>query len=88
MVTAFEHHLKFNHTGYPTISADWKQNLCSQMTTVSDFFDALHTHRSYRSSLDLGQIRVLMHERSGQEFNPVLMKNFFKILKDFTPEGN
>jgi len=88
VVTAFEHHMKFNHTGYPTISADWKQNLCSQMTTVSDFFDALHTHRSYRSSLDLGQIRVLMHERSGQEFNPVLMKNFFKILKDFTPEGN
>jgi len=88
VVTAFEHHMKFNHTGYPTISADWKQNLCSQMTTVSDFFDALHTHRSYRSSLDIEEIRVLMHERSGQEFNPVLMKNFFKILKDFTPEGN
>ena len=88
VVTAFEHHMKFNHTGYPPISADWKQNLCSQMTTVSDFFDALHTHRSYRSSVDIEEIRVLMHERSGQEFNPVLMKNFFKILKDFTPEGN
>jgi HD-GYP domain-containing protein (c-di-GMP phosphodiesterase class II) len=86
VVTAFEHHMKFNHTGYPTISADWKQNLCSQMTTVSDFFDALHTHRSYRSSLDIEEIRVLMHERSGQEFNPALMKNFFKILKEFTPE--
>jgi response regulator RpfG family c-di-GMP phosphodiesterase len=55
------------------------------MTTVSDFFDALHTHRSYRSSLDVGQIRVLMHERSGQEFNPLLMENFFKILHQFKP---
>jgi HD-GYP domain-containing protein (c-di-GMP phosphodiesterase class II) len=87
VVTAFEHHMKFNHTGYPTISADWKQNLCSQMTTVSDFFDALHTHRSYRSSLDIGRIRALMQERSGQEFNPLLMENFFKILHQFKPEA-
>ena len=85
VVTAFEHHMKFNRTGYPAIAADWKQNLCSQMTTVSDFFDALHTHRSYRSSLDVGQIRVLMHERSGREFNPLLMENFFKILHQFKP---
>ena len=87
VVTAFEHHMKFNHTGYPEISADWKQNLCSQMTTVSDFFDALHTHRSYRSSLDVGLIRALMQERSGQEFNPLLMENFFKILHQFKPEA-
>ena len=87
-VTAFEHHMKFNLTGYPKISANWKQNLCSQMTTVSDFFDALHTNRSYRSSLDADQIAAIMHERSGTEFNPVLVKHFFKIMKHLKPDGS
>jgi HD-GYP domain-containing protein (c-di-GMP phosphodiesterase class II) len=87
-VTAFEHHMKFNYGGYPKISANWKQNLCSQMTTVSDFFDALHTHRSYRSSLEADQIAAIMHDRSGIDFNPVLIKNFFKIMKRLSPEGS
>jgi HD-GYP domain-containing protein (c-di-GMP phosphodiesterase class II) len=87
-VTAFEHHMKFNYEGYPKISANWKQNLCSQMTTISDFFDALHTNRSYRSSLDADQIAAIMHDRSGIDFNPALIKNFFKILKRLTPDGS
>ena len=87
-VTAFEHHIKFNYGGYPKISANWKQNLCSQMTTISDFFDALHTNRSYRSSLDADQIAAIMHDRTGIDFNPALIKNFFKILKRLTPDGS
>lgn len=87
-VTAFEHHIKFNYGGYPKISANWKQNLCSQMTTISDFFDALHTNRSYRSSLDADQIAAIMHDRSGIDFNPALIKNFFKILKRLAPDGS
>jgi response regulator RpfG family c-di-GMP phosphodiesterase len=80
--------MKFNYGGYPKISANWKQNLCSQMTTISDFFDALHTNRSYRSSLDADQIAAIMHDRSGIDFNPALIKNFFKILKRLTPDGS
>jgi HD-GYP domain-containing protein (c-di-GMP phosphodiesterase class II) len=87
-VTAFEHHMKFNYGGYPKISVNWKQNLCSQMTTISDFFDALHTNRSYRSSLEADQIAAIMHDRSGIDFNPALIKNFFKILKRLTPDGS
>jgi HD-GYP domain-containing protein (c-di-GMP phosphodiesterase class II) len=87
-VTAFEHHMKFNYGGYPKISVNWKQNLCSHMTTISDFFDALHTNRSYRSSLDADQIAAIMHDRSGIDFNPALIKNFFKILKRLTPDGS
>jgi len=87
-VAAFEHHLKFNYTGYPKIPANWQQNICSQMTTVSDFFDALHTNRSYRSSLDSDQIAGIMVEKSGTEFNPLLVNHFFKILKHVKPEGS
>jgi HD-GYP domain-containing protein (c-di-GMP phosphodiesterase class II) len=86
-VAAFEHHMKFNYAGYPKISAKWQQNICSQMTTVSDFFDALHTNRSYRSSLDSDQIAAIMMDKSGTDFNPLLVGHFFKILKRVKPEG-
>ena len=41
VIAAYEHHLKFNLSGYPKVSPGWQQNLCSHMTMISDFFDAL-----------------------------------------------
>jgi HD-GYP domain-containing protein (c-di-GMP phosphodiesterase class II) len=85
-VAAFEHHMRFNQTGYPKIASKWSQNLCSQMTAISDFFDALHTNRSYRSAMSSDQIAAIMLERSGTELNPLLVRHFFKILKHLEPE--
>ncbi len=57
------------------------------MTTVSDFFDALHTNRSYRSALETDQIAAMMLDLSGIDFNPALIKNFFKTMNRLTPGG-
>ena len=40
-VVAYEHHMKHNLSGYPAVAVDWRQSLCSEMTAISDFFDAL-----------------------------------------------
>ena len=85
VVTAFEHHLKFNQTGYPKVSQDWQQNLCSQMTTVSDFFDAMHTKRSYRKSVEAEEVTSIMESVMGVHLHPLLTKNFFHILKGLSP---
>lgn len=81
VVTAFEHHLRFNQTGYPKVPQNWQQNLCSQMTTVSDFFDAMHTRRSYRKSLEAEEVASIMESVMGVDLHPFLTKNFFHILK-------
>lgn len=80
VTTAYEHHLKYNLSGYPQVQAGWQPNLCSQMTMISDFFDALRTRRSYREPLELRQIARIMWDMMGNELHPVLTKNFLQIL--------
>lgn len=80
VTTAYEHHLKYNLSGYPQVQAGWQPNLCSQMTMISDFFDALRTRRSYREPMELRQIAHMMWDMMGVDLHPVLTKNFLRIL--------
>lgn len=80
VVTAFEHHMKFNYGGYPEAPKGWKQNLCSQITTISDHFDAMRTRRSYRGALETEQVISFMNDKLGIDLHPGLTKNFFRIL--------
>ena len=86
VITAFEHHMKFNYAGYPEAPKGWKQNLCSQLTTISDHFDAMRTRRSYRSALETEQVISFMGDKLGIELHPGLTKNFFQILKRYNLE--
>ncbi len=89
-ITAYEHHLKFNLTGYPKVKGDWPQNLCSHMTMISDFFDALRTRRSYREPVELQKISTMMQDMMGTDLHPALTKNFLNIISGLidppTPE--
>ncbi len=84
VVTAYEHHLKYNLSGYPRVRTDWKQNLCSQMTTISDFFDALRTKRVYRDAMELEKLSSFMSELAGGDLHPSLTGNFLNIIACLT----
>jgi len=79
-IAAFEHHAKLNLSGYPKFPADWRLNLCSHLTMISDFFDATRTRRSYREPLALDEITTMMLGMAGSELHPVLTRNFIHIL--------
>jgi len=81
VVTAYEHHMRYDLTGYPAAPAGWRLNLSSQMTMISDFFDAMRTRRTYREPMDLRTIAGMLMKKSGSEFNPLLTRNFLNILK-------
>ncbi len=80
VVTAYEHHMRYDGSGYPKVSRPWQQHLASQMTTISDFFDALRTHRSYRESLTLDAVAGIMLEQAGTTLHPGLTRNFLKAI--------
>lgn len=80
VITAYEHHLKFNLSGYPKVSPGWQQNICSHMTTISDFFDALRTRRSYREPMSMEDISGLMVDMMGTDLHPTLTRNFLRIM--------
>ena len=80
VICAFEHHMKFDGTGYPAVSIGWSQNLCSQITAVSDYFDALRTNRSYRGALEYTTVAAMLVEASGTYLHPLLTRNFLYML--------
>ncbi|MBW4053887.1 MAG: HD domain-containing protein [Proteobacteria bacterium] len=80
VIAAYEHHLKYNLSGYPHVSSDWQQNLCSHMTTISDFFDALRTKRTYRAPVPLKETAGMMLDMMGTDLHPALTRNFLRII--------
>jgi HD-GYP domain-containing protein (c-di-GMP phosphodiesterase class II) len=81
VVTAYEHHMRYDLSGYPEAPEGWRPNLCSQITMISDFFDAMRTQRPYRNPVDLRTIVSRMLDMSGSDFHPLLARNFLNILK-------
>lgn len=81
-VIAFEHHLKYDGSGYPRteLYCKKKQHICSQIVAVSDFFDALRSRRPYRESIDKKEIFTLMKKNAGKDFNPFLVDNFIRLV--------
>jgi HD domain len=81
VVVAYEHHMQYDNSGYPQVPKDWRQNMCSQMTAISDFFDAMRTKRIYRDALETKIIADQMIKISGTSLNPVLTKNFLILIE-------
>jgi HD-GYP domain-containing protein (c-di-GMP phosphodiesterase class II) len=80
VINAFEHHIKHDLSGYPDVPESWQLNICSQITAISDIFDALRTRRSYREPLELNTIIEIMQGISGTELHPALTRNFLNVI--------
>ena len=80
-IVAFEHHRKYDGTGYPKFNMNEKrQHICSQIVTISDFFDAVRSYRPYKKSWKTEDILVFMKKNASKDFNPSLVDNFAKML--------
>ncbi|MBW2669692.1 MAG: HD domain-containing protein [Deltaproteobacteria bacterium] len=81
LVPLFEHHLKYDLSGYPR--ADWKKplTLFGKIISIADKYDTLTSSRAYRKSL-LSPDRALgyMLDHAGKDFDPTLIKVFINIL--------
>lgn len=80
VVTAYEHHMRYDGQGYPKPSRPWEMNLCSHMTAISDTYDAMRTHRSYEESLEREKIINIMLDLAGTKLHPQLTYSFLQIL--------
>jgi HD-GYP domain-containing protein (c-di-GMP phosphodiesterase class II) len=81
VLAALEHHLRFDGSGYPNISQEWRPNLVSQMLTISDVFDAMRSRRCYKEPAPLEKIINVLESEQGTTFNPFLVQNFLNLIK-------
>lgn len=80
-IVAFEHHMRYDQSGYPVVPVGWQQNVVSQMTAIADCFDAMRTRRPYQEPRSPDLIASALLQGAGTEFNPLLVKNMLLVLK-------
>lgn len=78
---AMEHHLKVDLSGYPKYVRKKTTSLFSKIVKIVDYFDAITTKRIYRPKvMTREEALAMMREKSGDEFNPILLKVFVSMI--------
>jgi response regulator RpfG family c-di-GMP phosphodiesterase len=80
-ITAFEHHLKYDLSGYPRVAAGWQQHLCSQKTAISGIFDAMRTRNVYKDPWDRESAFEQIRRLAGTELHPELAASFLQLAE-------
>lgn len=79
--TSFEHHMNFDFSGYPKLAVPWTQSLSSRIVTIADCYDAMTSSRVYRREpMSPANVLKFMFNKSGQSFDPVLLKLFVNCV--------
>ncbi len=77
----FEHHLKYDLSGYPRTPRNKPLSLIGRIVAIADVYDAITSPRSYRSTaMTPDQALGLMLKGSGTAFDPILLKVFINML--------
>ncbi len=74
----FEHHVKFDHSGYPETSSSLHP--LSQIVTIADAYDALTTLRVYQQPRNPVEAIKVMMSLSGKHFDPKVLKSFINMI--------
>jgi HD-GYP domain-containing protein (c-di-GMP phosphodiesterase class II) len=80
MIVSFEHHIRYDHSGYPKTASRKPLHPVSYMTQIADVYDALRTYRPYRKTLDMETALSIMDRGRGKEFEPLYYDNFLRML--------
>jgi len=77
---AYEHHEKWDGTGYPRGLKGDAIHLYGRITAVADVFDALGSDRVYKKAWELDRIINLFREERSRHFDPKLVDVFMEQL--------
>jgi HD-GYP domain-containing protein (c-di-GMP phosphodiesterase class II) len=81
LLAPFEHHLKYDLSGYPKTHVKRDVSLFGRILAIVDVFDALTSARSYRSAaLSPDYALSLMADGAGRDFDPILLKVFVGMM--------
>ena len=80
---SYEHHEKWDGSGYPRGLKGEEIHLHGRITAIADVFDALGHDRVYKKAWPLEEILNLFKEGRGKHFDPNLIDLFFSNLDEF-----
>jgi HD-GYP domain-containing protein (c-di-GMP phosphodiesterase class II) len=81
MLAPFEHHLKYDLSGYPRSWRSEPVSLLGRILTIVDVFDAITSARIYRTNaISPDEALRRMSESAGKDFDPILLKAFINMI--------
>jgi len=87
-IVAYEHHEKYDGTGYPRGLKGNDIHIYGRITAVADVFDALGSDRVYKEAWEDEKIFELFKEERGKHFDPKLIDIFFEHVDEFLEVRN
>lgn len=87
-LVAYEHHEKWDGTGYPRGLKGEEISIYGRITSVVDVFDALANKRCYKEVWEKDRIIAFFKKQSGTQFDPTLVKIFLDNYNEFESVQN
>ncbi|WBW96653.1 HD domain-containing phosphohydrolase [Oceanirhabdus sp. W0125-5] len=78
----YEHHEKFDGTGYPEGLKGEEISIFSRIVCVADSYDAMTSNRAYRKSMKVEQAIEELEKWKGIQFDPQVVDVFVEIIKN------
>ena len=82
-IVSYEHHEKWNGTGYPRKLKEEEIHIYGRITALVDVFDALGSDRCYKKAWPLDEVLTFLKRESGSHFDPKLVNVLLKNLDEF-----
>jgi len=82
-IIAYEHHEKFDGSGYPLKKIGKGIHIFGRITAVADVFDALYHKRCYKEAWKIEDIIELFTHETGKHFDPELVNIVFLDLEKY-----
>jgi len=80
VVVSFEHHLKYDSSGYPRLTLLRKQHVASSIVSICDVYDALSHRRGYKQDYSPDIVYNIMNREKGSSFDAELLDKFFSFI--------
>lgn len=82
-IVAYEHHEKWDGTGYPRGLKEDSIHIFGRITALADVFDALSHNRVYKPAWETKKILTLIQEEKSKHFDPHLVNLFMENFEKF-----
>lgn len=84
LMMILQHHEWHNGAGYPKGISDAQISPFAKIIAVTDAFDAMTSHRSYRTPSSFAEAATEIKNKSGIQFDPHVVKIFNDNLQEIT----
>lgn len=82
-LVAYEHHEKWDGTGYPMNKKGEDITMYGRITAIIDVYDALANKRCYKDAWDKSEIIDYISSQKAKQFDPKLVEVFLENIDDF-----